>query len=298
MSNIIKAGDIASKIMARVIGDTNRLVSHPASVSDHNLTEGSLLWCRKIDKLNGTIGATIICEENEPALFHPESCTYLVVDNARRSFQQALQHFFIQPLLPSIASSAIIAPGVKLGANLFIGHHVVIEENCVIGDNSAIDHNSVIKSGTVIGHNVSIGCNSTLGTHGFGFEKNKDGDYELMPHVGNVIIGDHVEIGNQVTIDRAVLGSTRIGNHAKIDNHVYIAHGVSIGDNTLVIGHSMIAGSTQIGKEVWVSPGSTIINKISIGDRAVIGLGSVVISQVPAGMTVAGNPARILSARK
>ncbi|MBK6527865.1 MAG: hypothetical protein IPG07_21340 [Crocinitomicaceae bacterium] len=107
-----------------------------------------------------------------------------------------------------------------------------------------------------------------------------------------MIIKSNVEIGNNVCIDRAVLGSTLIGENVKIDNLVHIAHGVSIGKNSLIIANSMIAGSCQIGENVWVAPSSSILQKLVLADNSLIGMGSVVVKNVEANSVVAGVPAR------
>ncbi len=91
--------------------------------------------------------------------------------------------------------------------------------------------------------------------------KNEEGKYSIIPHMGNVVIKNQVEIGNNTCIDRAVLGSTIINENVKIDNLVHISHGVSLGANSLIIANTMIAGSSIIGENVWVSPSSSILNK-------------------------------------
>jgi acetyltransferase-like isoleucine patch superfamily enzyme len=146
--------------------------------------------------------------------------------------------------------------------------------------------------------NVRIGSNCTIGAVGFGYEMSEDGLYEVIPHIGNVVLERNVEIGNNVCIDRAVLGSTFLDANVKIDNLVHISHGVSIGKNSLVIAHAMIAGNVQVGEGVWIAPCSAIRQKQKIGDNALVGLGGVVVKDVEAGDTVAGVPARSLSKTK
>jgi len=115
-----------------------------------------------------------------------------------------------------------------------------------------------------------------------------------LPHIGNVLIYDKVEIGNNTCIDRAVLGSTIIHENVKIDNLVHIAHGVVIQENSLIIAHAMIGGSAEIGKNVWIAPGALIINKGKVEDDSVVGMGAVVIKKVDKRAIVAGNPAKFL----
>jgi UDP-3-O-[3-hydroxymyristoyl] glucosamine N-acyltransferase len=156
----------------------------------------------------------------------------------------------------------------------------------------------VLLKGTHVGDDVIIGCNNTIGGTGFGYEKNEAGNYTVMPHLGNVVIHNKVEIGNNTCIDRAVIGSTIIGENVKIDNLVHIAHGVVIGKNSLIIANAMIGGSTVIGENCWVAPSASIINKGQIGDQATVGMGAVVTKPVEKDATVAGNPARTTESLK
>ena len=116
-------------------------------------------------------------------------------------------------------------------------------------------------------------------------------EYELFPHLGGLVIEDHVHLGNNTCIDRGSLKDTIIHQGVKIDNLVHIAHNVTIGKNSLIIACSMIAGSVVIGENCWVAPSSSVRNGIYIGDNTTIGLGSVVTKSVGADETVAGNPA-------
>ena len=142
-----------------------------------------------------------------------------------------------------------------------------------------------------VGSCFKVGKNTVIGGEGFGFAK--DGDKWIrMPHQGKVIIGDNVEIGSNCTIDRGCLTDTIIGNGVKIDNLCHIAHGVTIGDNTIITAGTIVAGSVTIGKNVWIAPNSTIKNGVTIGDNVFVGMASNVLKDVPEGVTVYGNPAK------
>ena len=141
---------------------------------------------------------------------------------------------------------------------------------------------------------VIVGKNTVIGGDGFGYARNEDGTLVKMPHQGNVIIEENVEIGSNTSIDRAVVGSTVIGAGTKIDNLVHIAHGVKIGKNCLIAAGAVIGGSCEIGDNcnIWVH--ASIKNKVKIGNNVTVGMGAVVLKDVPDGATVVGNPARIL----
>lgn len=142
--------------------------------------------------------------------------------------------------------------------------------------------------------NFSIGWNNTIGGDGFGYAREEDGALIKIPHAGNVVIEENVEIGSNTCIDRAVVGSTVIGAGTKIDNLVHIAHGVKIGKNCLIAAGAVIGGSCEIGDNcnIWVH--ASIKNKVKIGNGVTVGMGAVVLKDVPDGATVVGNPARIL----
>lgn len=216
------------------------------------------------------------------------------VEKPRSAFLKVLQEFFAEKKpLGFIHPTAVIDPSVKLDPNTVnIGANVFIDKGCVIGDRVTIGANTVINSFTEIGNDCTLGSNNTIGGVGFGYEMNDENEYELMPHIGNVLLKNRVEIGNNVCIDRAVLGSTLLEENVKVDNLVHIAHGVKIGKNSLIIANAMIAGSVEIGENVWVSPSSSIRQKLQIEDGALVGLGSVVVKNVAANSVVAGNPAK------
>lgn len=141
---------------------------------------------------------------------------------------------------------------------------------------------------------VVIGKNTVIGADGFGYARAEDGTLVKMPHRGNVVIEENVEIGSNTCIDRAVVGSTVIGAGTKIDNLVHIAHGVKIGKNCLIVAGAVIGGSCEIGDNCFIGINASIKNKVKIGNNVTVGMCAVVLKDVPDGVTVIGNPARIL----
>ncbi len=278
--------------------NTSGKVKGMKQLNDPYFSTTDLAWCsdKNLELLTDLKGGYVIVSTAmlSKAKELNQHVTYLPVEQPRAAFSAVLQRFFVPPQqFGIIHNTAIIDLSVTIDlSKVNIGAHVVIEANCTIGEYSEIGHNTVIKHSTVIGKQCKIGCNNTIGGVGFGYEMNELQQYELIPHIGNVHLGDAVEIGNNVCIDRAVLGSTYLANHVKVDNLVHIAHGVRIGENSLIIANSMIAGSVEIGANTWVSPSVSIRQKLSIGDQALVGMGAVVVKSVENGSIVAGNPAK------
>jgi len=261
----------------------------------------SLIWCS--DKNIGGFGAlkagTVICSMLAHSQSSNQRLNYIVVENPRLAFQTIAATFFqeAEPE-PQIAASAHIHPSVKIGKAVSIGHNVVIDKDCVIGDHSSVGPNTVLHRRTIVADHVKVGANTTIGGVGFGYERDEAGKPLLIPHLGNVAIGAYAEIGNNTAIDRAVLGSTVIEEHVKIDNLVHVGHGAKIKRGAFLIANSMIGGSTVVGAGTWVAPSAALINGITIGEKATIGMGAVVIRAVPDHATVVGNPGKEIQKTK
>ena len=146
----------------------------------------------------------------------------------------------------------------------------------------------------IIHHTANYHKSAVIGEDGFGYAHAEDGSLVKIPHRGNVVIEKDVTIGACVCIDRAVVGSTVIGEGSKIDNLVHIAHGVKIGKHCLIVAGAVIGGSSVIGDRCFIGINASIKNKVRIGNDVVVGMGAVVTKDVPDGVTVVGNPARIL----
>lgn len=214
-----------------------------------------------------------------------------------------------------IHPSSVLGKGVTLGEDVAIGPYVVVEEEVSIGDNT------VIYSGCYIGHHTKIGSNTliypnvsirerlsigsrvvihsgtVIGSDGFGLV-NIEGVNQRIPQVGTVIIEDDVEIGSNVTIDRARFDKTVIGRGTKIDNLVQIAHNVVVGENSIILAQAGISGSTTIGKRVTIAGQAGLVGHINIGDGAVLAAQAGVTKSVPENTVVSGYPAKPHEAAK
>lgn len=294
---IIKIQDLLKKIIyIEYSGPKNQIIDKVVQLNEINGTNKAICWCsdknsKGLSKIKTSSIVIVSSNINKDLLKH---INYIIVEKPRLIFQQILTNYFTSTRLSKVNPSAIISSNCSIGKNAFIGHNVIIEKGCFVGDDVVIMHNSVILENTIIGNNVTIGCNSTIGGIGFGYEKNHEGDFQLIPHIGNVIIKNNVDIGNNTCIDRAVLGTTFIGENVKIDNLVQIGHGVNLSRNCLVIANAMIAGSVNVGENTWIAPSVSVLNKNNIGSNSLIGFASVVTKSVGDNTLVAGHPAKFI----
>ncbi len=167
-------------------------------------------------------------------------------------------------------------------------------EELQIAKTAQIGAYSVIRGRVTIGENCIIDPNVTIGVPGFGFRQLPSGERVRHNHVGGVEIADDVEIGAGTVIASGTVEPTRIGRGTKVDCNVFIAHNVQIGENCVVIAGAELSGSVHVGNDCWIAPNACVREHITIGDGAMVGLGAVVVKDVPPGVTVVGNPARIL----
>ncbi len=191
----------------------------------------------------------------------------------------------------SIGAQAVIGSGVSIGRETSLGAGVYIGDDVTIGAHCQLDPHVMVYRHTQIGDRVQIHGGSVIGGDGFGYVMH-DGAYVKVPQVGNVVIEDDVEIGCNVCIDRATVGSTLVQCGTKIDNLVQIAHNDHIGKHVLLAGHVGLAGSVVVGDYTVMGGKAGVADHVTIGAGARIGGGSVVIKAVASGETVWGYPAR------
>lgn len=155
------------------------------------------------------------------------------------------------------------------------------------------------KSAVVIsGLNSRMKKTAVVGEAGFGFKRDEQGVPVRIPHIGGVSIGENVEIGACSVVARGTVGDTVLGDNVKLDDHVFVAHNVEIGESTLVVAGAVICGSARIGKRCWIGAGALIKEHVTVGDDSLIGMGAVVLQDVPPNSVMVGNPARRLRDNK
>ncbi|MBE3583555.1 MAG: UDP-3-O-(3-hydroxymyristoyl)glucosamine N-acyltransferase [Limnochordaceae bacterium] len=234
----------------------------------------------------------------------------LLSDQPRLAFGRLLALFSRRPV-PSggLHPTAWVAPSARLGKGVCLGPYAVVDEQAQLGDRVVVGAGAyvgigvqvgeetvlgphvVLYDGVVLGRRVLVQAGAVIGSDGFGYERTPDGFYHL-PHMGTVVLEDEVEVGANSTIDRAMVGTTRIGRGTKIDNLVQVAHNVQIGSECLLAGLAGVAGSAVL------EPRVTLAGQAGVADHAHIGAGTTVAARglaagtVPGGLLVSGVPAR------
>ncbi len=204
---------------------------------------------------------------------------------------------------------AVVDPGAEIGAGVTIGAGAVVREGAKIGDRavlypnvyvgqrSSVGEDSVLHPGVVVMEDVAIGRRvvihggTVVGCDGYGYLQ-REGRHLKVPQVGDIVIGDDVEIGALVTVDRATIDRTTIGRGTKIGDLSHVAHNVEIGEDVLVLPTSAISGSVKVGDRAILAGRAGAIDNIEIGAGAMLGATSVAFKDVPAGAQVWGTPAR------
>ncbi len=254
-----------------------------------------------------THASAVIVSHTFPAV---DGRTLLRVDNPRLAFIKMMYVFQTSsPKREGIHRDAVVAPDAELGegvtirecavvrAGARIGRQATIESGAFIGEGTTVGADSVIGPNVVIMHGCQVGSRviihggTVIGADGFGYVWAEERHLKI-PQLGNVVIEDDVELGANVCVDRATLGSTIIKRGTKIDNLVQIAHNDIIGEHVTMSGQVGLAGSVRVGNRVMFGGQAGVADHVTIGDDARIGAGSVVTKNVAPGQTVWWFPAR------
>lgn len=280
--------EIANFINGKIIGDENLIINSVARIDEAKSGELSFIYLPAYEKFQETTKASALIVKSN---FNKtrKDISYIEVDSPDKAFFSILRKYFAPKFeLSGIDKSAYISPSAKIGKNVAIGKNVVISDGCVIGDNTKIFHNTTlfenveigndclifsnitIRENSKIGNRVIIHSGTVIGSDGFGYHKDESGHYIKIPQIGNVIIEDDVEIGSNVSIDRAAMGSTIIKKGVKLDNLIQVAHNVIVGENTAISAQSGISGSSKIGKNCILAGQVGVADHIEISDGVII----------------------------
>jgi len=258
---------------------------------DHS-TDGDLTFCVDYTYehlLENNYPTIVIIYKDTTQEPNGNQCFFLS-DNPYSDFIKILNHFAKIHDETSRISNAIVGNKFSIGAGSYLDNNVVVGNNVKIGENTYIYPNVTIYDNTIIGNDCIIHANSVIGSDGFGFIQNSDSIYEKIPHIGNVVIGNKVEIGANTCIDRALVGSTIIHDGVKLDNLIQIAHNCEIGKNVVIASQVGISGSSKIGNNVKIGGQVGISGHLEICDNVTILAQSGVAKSVTQEGTYFGSP--------
>jgi UDP-3-O-[3-hydroxymyristoyl] glucosamine N-acyltransferase len=304
------AQQIAEFLKGEVVGDKDIKVSDFSKIEEGRSGTLTFLANPKYTHYIYETHADIVIVNKTFEPEHAISATLIKVDDAYQSVAQLFTLVNnLKPRKTGISAKADIAQSASIGKDIFVGAFVSIGENCKIGNNvtihpntqigdnvsvgdgSIIYSNVSIYSDCVVGKNNIIHSGAVIGADGFGFAPDEEGHYHKIPQIGNVVLGDDVEIGANTTIDRATMGATHISDGVKIDNLVQVAHNVDVGEYTAIAAQTGIAGSTKVGRRCIFGGQVGITGHISIADGTILGAQTGVSGNINEGGKVwAGSP--------
>jgi len=305
------ASAIAGFLKGEIVGDPDIIVSTIAKIEEGHEGALSFLANPKYEHYLYTTKSSVVLVNKSLIPSAKVNATMIRVDNAYESFASLLQMVAkAKPGKKGIHPAAIIEPTAKIGSGVYIGAYAYIGENAVIGDdcsvfphvymgdNARLGKGSTLYPGVkiyhdcVVGEGCTIHAGTVIGSDGFGFAPQSETEFMKIPQIGNVIIEDHVEIGANVAIDRATMGSTIIRKGVKLDNLIQIGHNVEVGENTVMAGQSGIAGSSKVGRNCMVAGQVGIAGHIRVADGTKIGAQSGVPGNIREENTIlTGTPA-------
>ena len=300
----MKLREVASVIDGEITGDPDIEILGVAGV--HDVREGEITFLadrRLVKECARSKAACVVVKNVIPEIDKPQ----VVVGNPHYAFAQLLGLFSAKPERPSgVSDSARVSPHAVIGRDVTIYPFSYISDGAAIGDETVIypgvfvGNEAVLGAGCIIypnvtirervtiGRRVIIHPGAVIGSDGFGYVT-EGGRHHKIPQIGSVTVGDDVEIGANVTIDRATTGSTVIGKGTKIDNLVQIGHNVSIGEHAILAGQAGVGGSTVIGNYVVLGGQVGVADHARIEDGSMLAARSGVFGHLPKGV-YSGSP--------
>jgi UDP-3-O-[3-hydroxymyristoyl] glucosamine N-acyltransferase len=303
--------DLAAICNAEILGaNASASITSAANIDNAGPDQLSFIASAKyLPKLATTRAAAVVVPTNVGSDAAPSGTCLLRVADPEMAFILCLRRLYPEAPNPSTVSdkahidpTAHVGSGTSIDAFVTVGARASIGRNCrvhagcrigddvTVGDNCVLYPNVVIYRGVRLGENVIIHAGSVIGADGFGY-KLRNGEHVKFPQVGTVVIESHVEIGANSCIDRAALGTTRVGPGTKIDNLVQVGHNASIGAAVLLCGQAGIAGSSVIGDYAVLAAQSGIADHVTVGKESLVFAQSGVTKDVAANDQVVGFPA-------
>jgi UDP-3-O-[3-hydroxymyristoyl] glucosamine N-acyltransferase len=284
------AATIAGFLKGDIVGDPDIKVNTIARIEEGHPGALSFLANPRYEHYLYTTESSIVLVNRSFVASAKVNATLIKVEDAYKSFAALLQMVDqARPRKKGVHDTAIIEATASVGKNVYIGPYVYIGENCTIGDDCSLyphvyigDNTRIGKKCTlnpgvkiyhdcIIGENCTIHAGTVIGSDGFGFAPQSDNEFMKIPQLGNVVIEDNVEIGSNVCIDRATMGSTMIRRGVKLDNLIQIGHNVEIGENTVMAGQTGISGSCKVGRNCMFGGQVGLAGHLKVADGTKIG---------------------------
>ena len=307
--------DLATRVGGEVRGDGRVEIWRVAALEEAGPGDLSFFSNRKYRQVFESSRASAVVVEQDEAV--PAGRTVLLARNAYLAFAK-ISTLFHPPVqaVPTVAEQAYVHPTARVDGSAelmplsYVGAEAVVGARCILfpgayvgpgarlGEDCVLWPNAVVRDRCVLGNRVVLEPGCVVGSDGFGFAFDPEGEagsgprHYKVPQVGTVVIGDDVELGANTCVDRATLGATVVGRGVKVDNLVQIAHNVHVGELSLLIAQVGIAGSTKLGKGVVAAGQVGIIGHLSVGDGAKLAAQCGVINDVEPGAVLFGSPAR------
>lgn len=304
--------DINTIVNGEVLGETTNQIIGLEQIKKANENQATFIGNRKFAALWKDSKASLAIINDNLDLEPGNNRVLIKVKNADLAMAKLLETFTPEPphfetdIHPAaiVDPSAKIGEGSRVGAGCYVGKDVVLGKNVTlypnvtildettIGDFTTVWSGAIIRERSVIGSHCIFHNNVSIGADGFGYRPSDDGRGLIkIPHIGNVVIGNGVEIGANSCVDRGKFSSTILGDGCKIDNLVQIAHNCVLGRSCIMAGSSGLAGSVTLGDGVIIGGSASIKDHTTIHSGATVGAGSGVMNDVAAGKTVLGYPA-------
>ncbi|WP_299122978.1 UDP-3-O-(3-hydroxymyristoyl)glucosamine N-acyltransferase [uncultured Winogradskyella sp.] len=304
--------DVNAIVGGEILGSTSHNITGLEQVQKANENQATFIGNRKFAALWKDSKSSLAIVNDNLDIEPGENRALIKVKNADLAMAKLLDTFTPEPphfetnIHPAavIDPSAKIGDGCRVGAGCYIGKDVVLGTNVTlypnvtildettIGDFTTVWSGTIIRERSVIGSHCIFHNNVSIGADGFGYRPSDDGrGLVKIPHIGNVVIGNGVEIGANSCVDRGKFSSTILGDGCKIDNLVQIAHNCVLGRSCIMAGSSGLAGSVTLGDGVVIGGSASIKDHTTIHSGATVGAGSGVMNDVAAGKTVLGYPA-------
>jgi UDP-3-O-[3-hydroxymyristoyl] glucosamine N-acyltransferase len=302
----VTTGQIAALLNGTLIGPPDVLVHGASGLRDAKPSDVSFIHGdAALKDAFSSRAAVLLTPHHVPNL----TCPQIVVAHPALAMTTVVQQFFAMKLGDvGLSNLAYIGKNVTLGAGVSIWPFVTLDEGVsigqgsrlypgvfvgagsVIGENCVLYPNVTVREAVTIGNGVIIHPGTVIGSDGFGFLQH-DGRHHKIPQIGTVVIEDDVELGANVTVDRATYGATIVGRGTKVDNLVQIAHNVKIGDDNIIVAQVGIAGSSTTGHHVVIGGQAGIADHVTVGDQVMIAARCGISRNINSREVVAGFPA-------